>query len=631
MTRHSRNRSLAVALALCGALAWPGAGAAETIRLKNGRTIDGVVLERRDGKVIVLASGGRLELPESSVESIEEAAGEDASATRVALLLRAGNFDGALIEAARVFGVQPPGSAPFPPAAILATLDALSREEEFVGKALARKPASDSARALEALAAPLALADAASAAAEDGSTGRWSAARYRAALSRWLWRAGRANDALDALEPIPAAYFAAAPTVASDVATQLLDTLWRSLRSRDDIAAERALALLAPADETVARAARAMYAIERGARYRESGDFARALSTYREDLFAEAPTLSRHFTAQTLVEAYQRMRGTGDGDALLELLGRHGAEIFGKEETMRLMATVLEELGRDALAEGRSQEALAYFRRVSAARGDSVEPFLALAELARRRVETAEDDWMGRYRLGVYCAGVGLLSDAEAEFDAVVDGGAPAELKSEARRELTLIDRQREIGAYERVHHASEAGRYYDTLDLAVEFARRFPRSDFQEDVSKIAEHARREIENSHLRRPYEAEVQYQEAERLFYEQKPEEALATIDRLLQSYADTPAAERASALKRRVAGRFFARDLEAYLRALRRSRLDDLNHLAGDTSADPLANDPAGQAEAQALRDEVAFIARTIGSRLPEYGGLDPATENGATP
>jgi tetratricopeptide (TPR) repeat protein len=611
MKRSVAIRALAAALALAAG----GAPAlAETIELVGGRQIEGVIVERRDGKLIVLTKGGQLSIPqERVVRVVQEGPGAD-EPQKIALFLASGRFEEALAGLEAIVddpvGVEPEH--------LLAILDALSAEADFIGNALTRRSPSLAARALAMFRRLLDDADLEP--EETPASRRWSAGRFRVILARWHWTAGLADEAWEIFEGLDADFYAANPTLAAQATDQLLEALWSALSRRDLDAGERLLELLRPADESAWRAASAMFYIQAGASYRQSNDFARALAIYREKLAPLAPQLAKVHAERTLAIADRTLRGSQEWKTLVALLEEHAPNLLEPARAAELIESALEGGGMRALDEGNAEEALEWFRRLSARRGSGNERFFALAELSRRRARTVSENWLERYKIALYCLEVGLLDEAEREFRAVRQS-VNEELAVEAARQLDLLQLQREVELFDKINAASKAGRYYDTLDLAMEFQRLYPLSDLSGQAAHMAELARSEIANAQLRRPYEAEILYQRAERTLFLQEVEEALALLDRVLTEYPETPAAQRAAALKQRAAAGVRARDLERYFQT-RRSNLEEFGK-------EPVSLDGTEAPEAKALREEIAFIARTIGSRLPDartLPGLLPPDE-----
>ncbi len=176
------------------------------------------------------------------------------------------------------------------------------------------------------------------------------------------------------------------------------------------------------------------------------------------------------------------------------------------------------------------------------------------AAFETRRQQTGEDDPIGLLELGEWALERGMYQEA-------------LHLLEITRRNPNLVDVSDQLIANaqteKQVQLLEEAQQLFDKGQLANSIhvisqikASPVRRSDIISQANRLENIAMASLEAEHRRRPYQAEVFFQEAERAFFQGKHRESFNLLNLIIGEYGETAAARRASQLLPQV-----LRDLE----------------------------------------------------------------------
>lgn len=502
------------------ALLLAGAAHADRVTLKNGRTLEGEVILRDEGRVHLRIQGTVTTLREDQIASIETSAPWENKLLRAEADLRGGDLPGgmrALRDALRdgapttdvegrlerlsvpmllaIENLDAGRRASFRDATLEVARDAslTSGTRFLLAQALHRAGDSSAALGQLRILGPAWLR-------EDESRLRWTEASLRREV-RELALDARFGDAIERIE------FFNSLTLRGDGALPIVH-LVRAAQARDrgdDAEALRVLARdLAPLLPEIARN-RAIVVLGRvREKARASARFADARRTIAEALDAfpiEAAAALRDVVALEAQHALDRNRG----DHAYEVL----SALPASQRTPELDALLLE---------------ADYQRRMLAL--DSRDP-LAIAEAAR------------------WCADAGLLDEALRLYERARANPAVREV---ADLEIATIRRERDARRLAQALDLYDKGRLAEAahiLDTVI--ANEGAGGAVHGEAQRMREVIAADLVIEERRRPYMAEALYQQAERAYFTERLDDALAMAQTVLKQYADTPAARRAKAL------------------------------------------------------------------------------------
>jgi len=583
---------LALAIAAVAPPAW-----AELIRLRNGNTIEGIIQDRREGKVYILTGTGLVGLPADAIDDrATDAAASQAGASNVRVRLQAGQFLSALAEVQATLD-----DAAAPPERLAELRQVLASEHALVHAALGRlRPAEADASVelLKQLATP----------AGEGAAPDPSLDPFRAALADWQRSLGRLDDSIDTLIAIQGELGAAWQGLTDRAARLLMEDILKRANERDEASLEAPLAALGRINPELGTQAAGWAWARHAWRARRKGEYEAALKLYRDRVAATHPALARNRAADTLREADLRLGNAEDWKRLVDLYEVYGLTMLG-DRINTPFARALERAGHASLALGDTDGASLYFVRVESARGGNADQLLDLAEFERRRIGLQREDILAHFELGLWGAERGLFAKAREIFSFCME---TEQLGEAARLQREALDRAEALSLFERATAALTEKRPLEALDLCDDFLKRFELSNMRDQVRQLRDNAKRELEQERNQRPFRADSLYQQAEREYLLQKPESALKLLDRVQVEYADTPAALAATKLKRQVLHRIYGDAFESGAPLLSdetaRENAEEREDIPSALAADALGE--------SALRDELLALSQTLRPYLP---------------
>lgn len=515
------NRRHAIVL-LCATLL-VGSASADRITLSNGRVVDGRVV-REDGNIIVVeANGIRLPLDPSSVLSVERTAEWQNLITEAGFALRRGD----VLRGIELLELALSSGAPREEARTVLEGGWNSIIEASASKA-ARTRREDLSVALGR------LMD------RDLMT-----TRTLVLASQSFFELQDYERAATALRRLPPDVLQQ-PGESRDWALGFMRVYVRRLLTAGDF--QRAISAIEDIRRLASDAGNAelpLLHLARSAEARQRGDFRTALEIIINELDPLTPHIARNRVVYTIQSIRSRARESADWALALEQL-EPIRELYPVE--YRLAANeMIESQARQLLDRGEPIPALQLIRTIPA--DDRSDTLLDLDKRAYYESELArigETQPLELLKLARWCSENGLYVESLLILERTRSNQTLAELSDELaaitrqRRDTELLDLANT--AY-RDGFLDEAARYLDGILKDPGRA-----SLVEPEAKTLAELVRKASARAKERRPYDAEVLFQQAERAYYTQSIVESYNLLDLVLRQYPETPAAKRAAALQ-----------------------------------------------------------------------------------
>jgi hypothetical protein len=277
---------------------------------------------------------------------------------------------------------------------------------------------------------------------------------------------------------------------------------------------------------------------------RDRGDFATALEILVQDLYEAAPEITRNrvgYTLALLVESASENQSWEEArTALAPIRARFPLDYFS---TLNRLALIEAEAAYKA---GDLTGALAITESVEEDRRST--ELAALHHRAHHEAEVlriGDQDPVALLQHARWAAANGLLDEAILLFEKLRTN---PNLKTLADEYATLARAERDTKRLEEANLAFREGR----LDRAEALARLVhDQSSRTSTLVKEAAALLELINKSHARaqerKPYDAEITFQRAERAYFTQSLDESFHLLQLVIRDFPETPAARRASAL------------------------------------------------------------------------------------
>ncbi len=330
----------------------------------------------------------------------------------------------------------------------------------------------------------------------------------------------------------------------------------RRLATQEHLSALEAIENLRQVDEGAGRSQRALWTLSRIGEARDQGDVLEALRLAVEELWPLMPQVARNRAAVLLTELPDwATTGTLGIDRRFE-----AARSYLETDLRKIMPLeaegALEDLllarGQSLLGDGRTTDVLRLLQ--SSPLTGSRERLKALAvraEFLQKKANLDPKDPMGLYRLGEWAAEHGRQDWALDSFWQCLRYD---DLRPLAEAQIRIVRNEVESKALEQAIARYREGDRFGALEALTPILERDQTgapSPFHDEAERMASLIRRELHTESTKRPYQAEVLFQQAERAFFAGDHETAIRKLADVLRKYGDTPAAERADQLLPRV--------------------------------------------------------------------------------
>jgi tetratricopeptide (TPR) repeat protein len=300
------------------------------------------------------------------------------------------------------------------------------------------------------------------------------------------------------------------------------------------------------------------------AKARDEGNYEEALKVYAERLFKVSPPIARErllFTLEKLKNDAEKSNEYAQAIAVAEKYGPRLAPLEGKA----IVASLREGYARHLMQQGDFAGARVVIARYYQDLPQEPKTLLYECDYKQRSGKLAAEDYLGHYELAQFCQKHGMLDEGEAELEKALGASdlsaEQAGLRENAQRELRLLRERKAMQEFADAMQIYERGLYMEALEALLHFEEQFPKSDLLKDAQKIVSLCRTRLESESQRRPYQAEVLYQQAERQFFGGKTAEAVRQLEMIEDKYADTPAGARAAKWKAEIVRRLEIAKLE----------------------------------------------------------------------
>ncbi|MBI1290728.1 hypothetical protein GC173_05735 [bacterium] len=515
--KASRHLALLVTMSLAVATAH-----ADRITLANGHVVEGRIVRENDSTIVVEANGMRLSLDRASVRAME----------------RTPDWENALLEAEVFFrrrealrGIE-----------VLRRANADGAPRERIGELVERSwgGITGSIRQTDPNRKD-ALAKALGGLMSDDLMTTASLIP----ASRCFFELDDFDRAAEAIRRVPPALLET-PGPEREWALDFMRLYVRRLLVRGEF--EKAIGLIEDIRRLAGDSGDAQYPLAhlaRAADARNRGDFREALRIIVHDLEPVSPQVARNrivYTINALVTRARETRQWRDlrdqlepvraafpmeyrlaANELMEFEVAEALERGDHAEVLRLVGTVARDERSEALAAAERQ---AYYESESARIGDS-----SPLELMK---------------LGRWCADHGMYREALVVLTKARENPSVAELADEL---ISLTRQKRDTTLLEQANAAFRDGRLDEAEEKLKEIIKDPGRASLMEpDAVNLSDMVKKTRAREKERRPYEAEVLYQRAERAYYQQKIEESFNLLALVLREYPETPAARRAAQLQ-----------------------------------------------------------------------------------
>jgi tetratricopeptide (TPR) repeat protein len=510
---------VSIQLILCLALIAPAL--ADKITLSNGRVVEGRILRQDERTVVVESNGMRLSLDATSITAIERA-----PVWQVTLLDAETNLKRreALRAIDQLYAARREGA---PDDSIRSLVE---RQHGGISGAIFQ---TDPRRRTELGTSMRRLMQ------DDLLT-----TRSLYLFSQGFFQMEDWESAAEALERMPAEDLASSPQIRRWTLDLMRGLVRRQLIRNDYQAAINTVERMRRVAGDEGDPQFPLVHLARAASAREKGDFATALGIIVHELAPRVPEIARNraaFAVGAAVNHARLSRRWAEARAQLEPI----RELYPME--YRVAANdLIEEEAREALDRDEPHRAIELISPIPGdQRSTDLVALLRIAthEAAMKRLVDASP--LELLKHGRWCADEGLLDEALQVFIKTRTNDTLRDISDEL---IALTQLQRDIILIEKANRAYRDG----NLDLAQRHCREiidFPTrvSLLEPDAKAILELVQKSRARERERRPYEAEVLFQRAERAYYLQSLEESFNLLSLLLREFSDTPAAGRAAEL------------------------------------------------------------------------------------
>lgn len=308
-------------------------------------------------------------------------------------------------------------------------------------------------------------------------------------------------------------------------------------------------------DPQTAHSQRALWVMARIGDLHEKQDILDALVLVIDELHPLLPEIALHRLDRLLQElpgwACSASAPRDRFGSAREFLETRLANVFPLQAGTALDALLLAQADR-LLEEGNTSATLLLLGGLDQEQtNEALRDRVIMAEYRNRLAMLPAGDLLGRYRLGEWALEHERPTWALALFQECARNES---LRPLAEGRIQLLATQLDSEALQRAMDRFQQGRYFDALEALDPILKRddkLPASSLEEEARRLAEMIRKRLQVESEKRPYRAEVIYQQAERAFFSGNDAAAIQALAEVLRDYSETPAARRAEALLPRV--------------------------------------------------------------------------------
>lgn len=519
-------------------LVWAGSSClfADELILNNGNCINGIITVRDSQQVKILTAGGELTLPMADIQAVRTSSSADNALLTGGIQATNGRLSDAVqaYQSALSQGIK----------ALRVQQSLLEQQGRFLSRIA---HLSDQERLeLEQLLSRL-LKDPA---ARDND--------FLFFCGSLFFNLDRRDQAFSCFAEIPLGYYQQDETKKEFVLSFLHAELKNLVAKEKFEDAIRKIELISAIDRSAGSSSSMLLYLHWGAAERDKGRFKEALQLYVDRLLPISPVLAKNRICYALEQVARDARSTHQYAHAVDLIRTYGLK-YCEKDYKEPYADFLEEYGQWLLDQKRAKEAREVFQEFRGLRpSPKCERYLALCDYAEQAAALDSDDYYGHYQLGKKCVERNLLPEAAKEFSLARE---VPELQENADMQLEILEQKKDLARLKEAYNLYNEAHYFDAMEHLSPLLEKEEKGQLKTDAKELAQLCRTGLENESSQRPYQAEIFLQQAERSFFSMDYDTAVPKLNRILNEYADTPAAKRAQRLMNQLINRIQIAQLE----------------------------------------------------------------------
>jgi hypothetical protein len=509
---------------LCSLLAscFLQAACADELRLKSGHTVSGVIDSETRDRITIQTSEGTVAIPRTQVADIVRDKPAENKVVKSRLAIESGDFEKAI----RLID----GSSPDSP--LRSQLENYFRDNP--GPLL---ESAEKASAAEAARVTTFLSQ------SDAN----SSADLHWLLVRYLIQRKDIELARTILSQVPPQFFASHPAENGQLQEISKTLLHSMMEDQDSDLAMKWIEALARVAPNAIDSHSSLLVFLRDAQSRaDAGDKSGAIQLLSSNVKGTWPALAFETGLQMVMNIAPGISAEQQIACLLTFEQQFSEPVFQNEmpDVYRKHANLLCESGH---FEAAAQVAL----KLGNFNADAGARLQHEVEFQRRLSAIAAGDNAARYKLAVWARDMGLEDRAIQQF--TIAKNSPA-FSENATLQIELLTLSRQKQDFQALQEKTNNHAWKEAMKMADEFRKKYPDGAFSKKAAALSEVARFQLQQSVKLRPAEADALMQNVERLYFQEKFDEAEDLLRRIQVDYAGTPAAKKAEEMHLRIEDR-----------------------------------------------------------------------------
>jgi hypothetical protein len=320
----------------------------------------------------------------------------------------------------------------------------------------------------------------------------------------------------------------------------------------------RKIELISMIDRSAGSSSSMLLYLHWGAAERDKGRMQNALQLYVDRLLEVSPVLAKNRIRFALEQVGRNARASQQYAHAVDLFRTYGLK-YCEEDCKEPYVDLLEEYGQWLLRQNQPSEAREIFQEFCSLTSSSENKhYLALCDYTEQVAALAPDDYYGHYQLGKMCVERNLLAEAVKEFSLARQA---SDLQENADMQLEILEQKKDLARLKEAYDLYNEAHYFDAMEHLSPLLEKEKGGQVKADAKELAELCRVGLENESSQRPYQAEIFLQQAERSFFSMDYDTAIPKLNRILNEYADTPAAKGARRIMNQLINRIQLAQLE----------------------------------------------------------------------
>lgn len=281
---------------------------------------------------------------------------------------------------------------------------------------------------------------------------------------------------------------------------------------------------------------------------KNAGNYESAIKIYLDELKPISPYIANDRIRDVLDRIIQEAIESNDYTEAIKLWKDYGNGLFPEESQVNL-AKLFYLDGIKLYKNNKFKEARMSFQLSDKYKeSEDVKREIARCDYQITLLYAPPQDSQTHYRLAEFCLDNKLIDEAIEQFGYAATS---AELKENALAKIDIIKEQQQISMFKSAMKLYEEEKYTQSLDMIYEILKRFKDLKLRQEINNLKDLIQKNIQSEGYKRIYQSDIFYQEAERLFFLGNYTKALDKCDIILSEYSTTPAAERAKLLRPKI--------------------------------------------------------------------------------